>query len=535
MSQVAGPNSPVSPQLQRMGAAAAEEIRGEVRGALSELFEGYLEHLRSSLTQGAQAARTPADQGNLQYMARKLSGATGSWVNTFLKRVDDQLIGNQSSNSEESARSTADAPESVAIANMELRAEAQYRKPVMELDARLNRVRLTLYVPINTRALAPAGLYSSLSETADAMGWPSAQRYLLFKRFDEIIVPALDGFYSSLLQTLKSIGQAAAKLASLNQDTAEVAVAPTLAKHANPAEAVAAGKVDAETSSMLKAYALGADGEGYTDGLLAADLLALMDERPLPGITREQGQVPLQRVSMAGHYLNGVIDDPLIPQDLRSDHESMRLPLVKSALTDPTLFTEVTHPLRSLVHDLMLKSATSRLSENGEARRLADLLQQVMVNFNLAPDFVRLAMATAKPIEATQIQRFFDLQRQQAEQRKSFVINEAKRLVIKEMERVTFGLGIPPPAIQFLNKAWGPVLTRRLLNHGAAHEQWKSAIKLMQDIMDELELRQPGEAVPAEWQALMRSVGRTLMAEGMGADLIKEALANLEAARTTAL
>lgn len=532
MSQVAGLDPNASPPLQRMGAAAVEELRSEVRGALSELFEGYLEQLRASLTQAAQAARNPADQGNLQHLSRKLAGASGSWINTFLRRVDDQLTGNPSARAEGSARATADGPESVAIANMELRAEAQYRKPVTELDARLNRVRLTLHVPIHTRALAPAGLYSALSETADDMVWPSAQRYLLFKRFDDTIIPALEGFYSALLQTLKNIGKAASRLATLSEDTADVAVPPPV-RHANPVEAAVSGKVDAETSGMLKAFALSADGEGYTDGLLAADLLALMDQRPLPGITREQGQVPLQRVSIAGHYLNGVMDDPLIPQDLRADHESMRLPLVKSALTDPTLFTEATHPLRSLIHDLMLKSATSRLSENGEARRLADLLQQVMVNFNLAPDFVRLAMTNAPPIEQSQIERFFHLQKQQAEQRKNFVIHEAKRLVVKEMERVTFGLGIPQPAIRFLNKAWGPVLTRRLLNHGAAHEQWKSAVKLMQDIMDELELRKAGEAVPPEWQKLMRGVGRVLMAEGMAPDVIKEALANLEAARTT--
>jgi hypothetical protein len=293
--------------------------------------------------------------------------------------------------------------------------------------------------------------------------------------------------------------------------------------------------LDGDSIGMLQKLALKADGEGYTDGLLAADLLALADNKPLPGVMQDQSWIPIQRISLAGHFLNIVISDAMVPAELKPHHESVRFPLMKSALTDDTLFTSKTHPLGSLIHELLLKSATSRITGNVETRRMAELLQQVLVQFDLAPEFVRQAMRGSTPIQETQIQRFFELQRQQAQQRRDFVIAEAKRVVVRELEQATFGRNIPAPAIRFLNTAWGPLLTKRLLQHGAESPLWKGALAQMEQVMDLLEARKPGEGPAAEWQALLQQMGQALVAEGMPQDKVRTALQALEASRSTEL
>jgi hypothetical protein len=282
---------------------------------------------------------------------------------------------------------------------------------------------------------------------------------------------------------------------------------------------------------MLENLALKSDGEGYTDGLLAADLLALNDGKPLPGVVEDQSWVPIQRVSLAGHFLNVVISDAMVPDDLKPHHETVRFPLMKSALTDDSLFTSKTHPLNSLINELLLKSATSRVTGNTETRRMAELLQQVLVQFNLAPEFVRQAMRTTSPIQDSQIQRFFELQKQQAQQRRDFVIAEAKRVVVRKLEEMTFARNIPAPGIRFLNAAWGPLLTKRLLQHGASSTQWKQSLDQMDKLLDLLEARQPGTAPPAEWKELLQQMGQALVAEGMDRAKVTEALQALEASR----
>lgn len=512
------------PQLQGLSGAAVSELRELVRVALSERFGQFLKVLPAALKEKTAHTASLIEQRTYKDMARRLGMDPQPWLDTFLRHVDGQMVGGISAR-ETAEDSGATDGETIALASLELNAEAHYQKLIMELDARLNRVRLTLYVPLYTRALAPAGLCRSLHDTASELGWPATHRWVLFEQFDAQVIAGLGLMYRALLDAIKRIGMAVEKAA----ETGAPAVPAVAAASAPPTHPPSG--VDTQTASMLRACAMQADGEGYTDALLAADLLALMDRRPLPGLAENQSWIPLQRITLAGMFLNRTINDPLVPSDLKPQHEAVRLPLVKSALTDPSLFTDLAHPLRSLVNELMLKAATSRITDSAEGRRSVELLQELLVNFNLAPDFVREALADAKPIPDSQIERFFEMQRQQAEQRRDFVISEAKRIVSREMERVTFGRAIPASAFKFLNRAWGPLLTKRLLQHGAAHALWKNSLVLFEQLIDQLEARQPQEAASTEWRELSRALANALSAEGLAGAALSEALTTLESAR----
>lgn len=526
--------APDAQNLQKLGSAAAEEVRRTVRTALTEVMANFLMRLPAEVAEMAPKASNPSDRTLLQDLARSLPAKAQSWVNAFAQKVDAHLIGGL-----EESRSGADAPsgvdDSVALANVELRAEERYQKLITELDARFNRIRLMLYVPVYSKALAPAGLVRSLQDTADVLQWPPRHRRLLLEKFDAIVVPQLERLYRALIAALTRIGAEAAKAAETSQSkpiSSPPPAAPRPPQSATTMQAPAdTRRLDTESIGMLQELALKSDGEGYTDGLLAADLLALAENKPLPGVMQDQSWIPIQRISLAGHFLNVVISDAMVPDELKPTHESVRFPLMKSALTDDTLFTSRTHPLGSLIHELLLKSATSRVTGNVETRRMAELLQQVLVQFDLAPEFVRQAMRGSSPIQETQIQRFFELQRQQAQQRRDFVIAEAKRVVVRELEQATFGRNIPAPGIRFLNMAWGPLLTKRLLQHGADSPLWKAALQQMEKLLDMLEARQPGEAPTQEWRDLLQAMGQALVAEGMAQDKVREALQAVEASR----
>ena len=526
---------PASAQMQRLGAVAAEDLRRTVRAGLTDILGRFLAQLPQHLTDGASKAAAPADRNALAELARTMPQNAARWIEAFAALVDGHLIGG----TEKAAPAeSAGGDDSIAVAGVELRAEERYAKLVTELDARFNRVRLMLYVPVYPKALAPAGLCRALQETADSVKWPARQRKFLLEKFDALVVPELERFYKSLIEAMTRIGATAAEAAAKGETPkpAPRKVAPKVAQSPTNMQPPADTKLlDADSLAMLQNLALKSDGEGYTDGLLAADLIALSDNKPLPGVAEDQSWIPLQRISLAGHFLNVVISDAMVPEELRPAHESVRFPLMKSALTDDTLFTSVQHPLGSLIHEMLLKSATSRVTGNSETRRMAELLQQVLVQFDLAPEFVRQAMKASNPIQQTQIQRFYELQRQQAQQRRDFVIAEAKRVVVRELEQATFGREIPATALRFLNQAWGPLLTKRLLQFGAASAQWKGALKQMEQMLDYVEQRVPGQAPSAEWKELLQQLGQALVTEGMAHDKARELVGALEAARQTPL
>jgi hypothetical protein len=522
-----------SPHLQRLSIAAVEELRQTVQAALTTLVDSFVKRLAESVGQLMRKALDPEQQRTYQTLVNSLTVDQALWVETFVQHVDTHLIGVQLSSKSKVETSSSAADDSLVLASMELKAEARYRKQVTELDARVNRLQLMLYVPIYTKAVAPAGLSRSLQDTADAMKWPNKLRRLLFEKFDALLIPDLEGFYKSLIESVSQLGAVASKTTvQLAQGVTPTPITPRPKKPATQMSPPAdMRKVDAETLSMLESIAIKTEGEGYTDGLLAADLLALADQRPLPGVALEHSWVPLQRMSLAGHFLNEVKSDPMVPDELQAQNESVRFPLVKSALTDETVLTSVTHPLNSMVNELLLKAATSRVTGNVETRRIADLLQQVLVQFDLAPEFVRQSMSSGKKLEDTQINRFFELQRLQAQQRRDFVISEAKRVVSQRLEFITLGRDTPASAVKFLNRAWGPLLTKRLLQHGANHEISKAGITLMEQFLDQLDDRVPNEPAPAEWKELTMTMVKALIAEGMSPDNIKNVLPILEAAR----
>lgn len=531
------PTSPTLPQsahLQRLSIAAAEELRKTVRGAVKDLFGKFMPHFVLGVKTAAEKALNPAEQQGFQALARTLHDRRELWVESFAQHIDAHLTGGTLPQRQVRGGQQSSGDDSIAVANIELRAEARYHKLVTELDARINRLRLMLYVPVYTKALAPAGLCRALQDTADELQWPGRNRTLLFTKFDETFIAGLEGLYGELIAALTRIGIETAKSAA-DEDILKATAPPP--RQRKPATGMQAPEdtsyMDPETVSMLQSYALKSDGEGYTDGLLAADLLALAEQRPLPGMAQEQSWIPLQRISLAGHFLNEAIGDTIVPDSMKPEHESMRYPLMKSALTDETLFTSVAHPLANMINEMLLKSATSRVTGNAETRRIADLLQQVLVQFNLSPEFVRLSMQSAEPIPETQVQRFFELQRQQAQQRRDFVISEARRVVANQLERLTFGRDTPAPAITFLNVAWGPLLTKRLLQHGANHPLWHAGVTLMEQLLDELDLRETEEPKSAGWQGLTNTMIKALIAEGLSQDKLKIALGSLELARKT--
>lgn len=535
--------------MQRLGHPAIDALRRTVQLTLSEVIGTFLRQMPSSLTERARTTPFAPEQKICKELATLVGTKSEQWLDDFVRRVDTRLIGAIST----SAQAPAEEPDDVMVLTQaELRAQTQFASVIADLDGRLAVVRRTVLFPVRAGALSPAGLCRALQDTATSMKCSGAHLRLLFSKFDEVVLPQLPRLYVVTLEALADIESRSAEAeALLQRETVrahalkarhpqEPAPAPEpeapKARPAPPSPWIpATTDIDSRTQSMLKSAALkppSPDEKDYSDRKLAQDLLTLQTDAPLAGadIKPEERWVPLQRISLAGKFLNDAIEDPLVPEDLGPQHESVRFPLVKSAIADSTLFTALTHPLRTLVNDLMLKSATSRVTGTTEARRMAEVLQQVLVQFDLAPDFVREAMLTAQPISENQIQMFFNWQKEQAVLRKETVISEAKRLVIRELELRTFGRRVPPPALKFLNTFWGPLLVKALLQHGADNTHWRAGIDRMEDMLDQLEISDCQMPPPDEWQAMAGAMAKDLQGGGLTEDRIKRAMALLDAA-----
>ncbi|MEQ1438218.1 DUF1631 family protein [Fontimonas sp. SYSU GA230001] len=537
-------SAPERTRMQRLGHPAVDALRRTVHAALADLIGNFLRFLPVTLTQRAKASSLPSEQRGCAELAR-LTGGTAAerWLQEFTTRFDAHLIATVAAGDRQPLE--ADANDVIVLTQRELRAQTQYAALIADLDVRLGQIRRTTHFPVRAGALAPAALCRTLLDAATAQKCSGAPLRILFEQFDESVLPQLPRLYQVVLDALADIEARAAEASALlerekaraetlRQLQPGAAETPAPAPAAKPGAPPPPPQIDSKTASMLKGVAMQPPppDKDYSDVSLAQDLLTLQTDAPLAGvdIKPEQRWVPLQRISLAGKFLNEAIADPLVPKDQEKQHEAVRFPVIKSAITDATLFTAVTHPLRALVNDLMLKSATSRITGTAEARRMAEVLQQVLVQFDLAPDFVREAMLTAQPIQEEQIQSFFESQKEQTVQRREAVVAEAKRLVVRELELRTFGRSVPAPAIKFLNTCWGPLLVKGLLQHGADSAHWRAGIDRMESMLDQLEISDQQMPPPAEWQETAAAMGKDLREGGLSEDRVKRALALLDAA-----
>ena len=148
--------------------AAARELRTAVDAALRTAFEAFTAGYRDYLEQQAESAMNPAEERRFRDAGRRMERQAPDWTDGFLKNIDARLVGGRDLGDADRSESGARARDAVAMARILLVAEQLHQKRITELDARLNRIRLNLYVPIHATALAPTGLCQALQATIRA-------------------------------------------------------------------------------------------------------------------------------------------------------------------------------------------------------------------------------------------------------------------------------------------------------------------------------------------------------------------------------
>jgi len=93
----------------------------------------------------------------------------------------------------------------------------------------------------------------------------------------------------------------------------------------------------------------------------------------------------------------------------------------------------------------------------------------------------------------------------------------------------TFGRQVPEPLQDFLRLCWGPLLMKRLLDHGASDSRWSEDLDLLDQLIEQLDGRGPGSGAAAHDQGreLLACMEQRLRAAGMRAERIEQGMTRL--------
>lgn len=446
-------------------------------------------------------------------------------------------------------QSSEQLEEELAIASMDAKAGGQFRDALFELERRLPALAPATRVRANFDVLSPRALCTAFQRALADTDIEFPLKLVIYKLFDRLVVSALGGLYERLITLLETndihhvvppqgVGAQAAPAARVDAQTAAMLhglMGPSAAAPGGGSGVGSAypptGAYPTQTVGAASAFAAMPPGpgsawgapiwSGATDTSLAQDLASIARGDHPADVAPPQSEALLRRMQLVGGMLNGVLADPYLPAGTRVAIDSLRFPLLKSALSDSEFFASAAHPVRALLNDVAVMAAGSRTSDAPRQQQVEELIRQLREQIDLQAAVVRSALAQTQPLSDEIAEGFLDAQIEQARRRRKAVIDKIRQRVSLELEEHRRARELPKNTGVLLRSAWAPMMGLALLRHGPDSQAWQAGAELLRRVLDTLDPRIEGAAVDQLCADLSQALNQT----GLAADRVDAMIA----------
>ena len=461
----------------------------------------------------------------------------------------------------------------IAVQNMATKAEGLYKSTLWDIGGRVRTLIEDLHAPMSPEAMAPATICQAFRKAAETLNIGHDVELVVFKLFDRLVISELADLYTKILNFLKANGVRAMQAGVVpNRGSAPGAAADgaddaaaseaisgpsfgapprqqqgfasgPLSGHSAPqpefrapvglaASMMASPAFDPQTLASLQRMGAAAPiaTGGYTNASLAADLAAASLGQPVVGWSPRQTTAYVQRASLVGHMFNEFLADPHLANTLRPQFDGLRMSTMKVALKDMAFVADPDHPVRGLINELATMASTAKVGGPVHLGRIADLVQQIQTQFDVAAETLRKPAPEIELIGAEQAERFIEQQMAQTAARRQSIVKKVRRIIAEELQLRTRGTTITDEVRPLLNSLWAPMMAMHLLHHGPDSAEWKRGIGSLDRVLAMLDPAQEAQRADAEVQGLRSGLESDFKAVGLADARIASALDGFEKA-----
>jgi hypothetical protein len=510
------------------------ELRKAALAALGGMMEKMFSRADDTLFEMGERAHTDTERRRYFDAMRVLRIDQAKITRKFSEDVERSFTNfgksrneNRSSaiNVEElSIQPTDELEERIAVTNLIARAEGLHKQLVWEVERRLEFAMREIGVPVSPQALAPARICDAFGSAIGKLDTEFQVKLVIYKLFEREVVRDMHRVYEAALDLLDRAGINPNSQRKPRRDVEQSGEPDEL-------PGVSAVAPDPRILQMLRGFAAQQGARASTDSQLANELAAALrgaiDGSGMPGVS---GEAPVQRLSLANQYFDALLSEPLLPESARPLLESLRFPVIKSALADPGFFTNGQHPLRQLLGELIDLGISGAIGDAVPQRKFRDSIRQVAERADVDAALVRTALNNLKPLDGPQLDQFLEQLREQEHSRREVLLTKVRRLVAQELDVQTVGRDVPSPAQNLLLSGIGPLMAVRLLRHGRGSAPYREAHDLLERLLDSLDLAVPTEQRVAERKALCDAIAAALASIGMRRERIDDLVSGLREA-----
>lgn len=222
-------------------------------------------------------------------------------------------------------------------------------------------------------------------------------------------------------------------------------------------------------------------------------------------------------IDLVGMLFNYMLDDPQVPDSVKSLLSHLHTPYLKVALVDKAFFAKASHPARQLL-DLMAASGARWVSdEEGDQQvfeRMRNVVERVVNEFDddlalfddLLNDFTRFIRLLEKRADLAE-------KRHKETEKGLEQLATAKKLADEAVQERLQDSSLPGPIVELLEKPWTDFLVFNYLRHGEESKAWTSALKVVEGVIRSL---QPSTDANIEEVRQQQSKLNASVEEGLG-------------------
>lgn len=483
----------------------------------------------------------------------------------------------------------------LAISLIVSRADSQHAEALWKLNRRLAVLRGGRKVQDDSNPFGPAKVGAALRQAMGELEVELKARIFIYKHLGKLLLAVFGKVFESLNATLIDAGVLPHLkfVIAKSEDEAPIPSVPVPpAAAAEAPEAPAADAVDQsrlysaiieqlhqrspggarnQTMSGISYGELQAGSDGAPENFLPLDYALVLSAlqqapefsggatllRPLSIDKVEQrlfaqlgkqaqaeqrhqlGERDADAVDLVGMVFRYMLDDPKIPDLVKSLLSHLHTPYLKLALLDRTFLENQQHPARVLINR-MAETGARWVTDDKERMvlpKLRSIVEMVLRDFvdqedlfaQLLDDFNRFRDSLDKRAEMVE-------KRNRAAQEGIEKLGVAKQRAAAEIAERSKGFAIPEPIQQLLQKPWTDFLAFNYLRNGENSLSWKAAVKVVDGVLwsvrsDDVRSR---EEFQRYQQQLEQSIAEGLRTIGYDSEAGAELLAALRAAQEQA-
>ncbi|MGH8504414.1 MAG: DUF1631 family protein, partial [Stenotrophobium sp.] len=258
-----------------------------------------------------------------------------------------------------------------------------------------------------------------------------------------------------------------------------------------------------------------------------ADRISAWMQKPKANAEQE----PLaQRTELIGRMFDGFKGDPSLPETIKPILETLRFPVLKAALADPSFLSNSEHPLRVLLRDLATTAASSARTSRHDPTANLSALSQAMAPL-LTPDapVVRANIDQPEPVTEEAVQSFLGHMDKDATTRRKVIVQRGIQRVDQELQQVVESRELLATAELLIDRALRPLLGLTLLRHSIVSPIWKNSLEMAKRVIHSVDLAHATEFSNRDREVVRDDLDDALVMERIPQDRQVEAISTLRA------